>query len=356
MGAAIARRQFLKNAAAVAGGVAGSRILGPAVGSTQGKELIAYYWYVPVFKEIFPQFEKETGIKIVSLGSYGGNPIWWTKMLAGEVWDFFVPSMDWLQRAARADLLEPLDLRQIPNWKNLSDQGKKVTETELSWGSKIYGVPFSMVINPLVWNTKRIPEKPDSWGSLWDPRYKGKISMKDEARLAVMVAALHTGQNPNSPSNWDQIKAVLLEQKKLVRKYWSTHEEMAEMMATEAAWLSQYTDGRVRKLQKEGVPVDFVVPKEGAPATIDALAIPKKAKNKEAAHRFIDFILRGDVMAKQMQIIGYATFNTASYAAVSPELRSKLAIAKEWKFAWRAHLAPELLNKMDSLWLEVKLG
>ncbi len=353
----VSRREFLRTTGAAAGGMlAGS--LARVAHSATTQELMVYSWYTAVMKEIFPLYEQEAGAKVNFLGSYGGNPIWWAKMMAGEVWDFFIPSMDWLQRAAKSDLLEPLDLNKIPNWRNLSEEGKKVVQKELSLDGKVYGLPWSLVINPLVWNHKRIPEKPDSWAILWDKKYAGKISMKDEAQLAVMVAALYTGQDPNNIANWNRIKEVLMEQKRLVKKYWTTHEEMKELMGTEQVWLSQYNDGRVRELQRQGAPVDYTVPKEGAPSTVDCMAIPKKAKNKDEAHKFINFLLRGEIMAKQMQMVGYLTYNTASYSVASAEIRKSHEIPKDWydRLIWRTFLSPEVQQKMEAIWLEAKMG
>jgi spermidine/putrescine-binding protein len=353
----ITRREFLKTTGALAGAMAAGVLSVPVYGSSD-RELIVYAWYTNVMQKVMAMYEKETGAKVAFLGSYGGNPIWWTKMVAGEVWDFFLPSDGWLQRAARSGLLEPINLDKIPNFRNLSEEGQKITRTALSYEGKIYGLPWTLVINPLTWNEKRILKTPDSWSILWDKVYDGKISMKDEAQLAVMVAALYTGQDPNNISDWNRIKEALMAQRKLIKKYWNTHEEMAELMATETAWLSQYNDGRVRQLQKRGIPVNYTVPKEGAPATIDCMAIPKKAKNKEEAHRFMDFLLRGEVMLIQMQDIGYVTFNTASYQLASDEIRKSHALPKDWfdRLYWRTFVPPEIQQRMDTIWMEVKMG
>jgi spermidine/putrescine transport system substrate-binding protein len=237
-------------------------------------------------------------------------------MMAGEKWDFFIPSMSWLQKAVRAGLMEPIDLSQIPNIKNLSDRGRQVMETELSHEGRVYGVPWTFVLNPIVWNTEKIPQKPETWATLWDEQYAGRITIKDEPLLAVMVASLYTGQDPYNIQDWGLIKSALMEQRKLVKKYWTSHDELGERLATEEVWLTQSNDGRARKLVRDGVPVSYTVPKEGAPATIDAMAIPKAATNKDAAHAFIDYCLRGNVMSEEIEIYDYMTLNPSAYENV----------------------------------------
>ena len=352
------RREFLKTSSLLTGGMLVFPFANSKFAFAADKpQLEVYSWYTKAIKEILPLYAEETGTKVEFIGSYGGNPIWWAKMMAGEEWDFFLPSLAWVQRAARADMLEPLDLKKIPNWENLSEEGKKTTKKILSYNGKIYALPWTLVINPLVWNANRIPQAPDSWSILWDKKYKGRISMKDEPRLAVMVAAFYTGQNPNNIKDWDKIEQALLEQKKLVKKYWNTHDEQAEMLATEQVWLSQYNDGRVRRLQANNVPVKYTVPKEGAPATIDCMAIPKKAKNKEEAHKFINFLLRPDIMSIEMKLYGYVTFNPSAYKHVSEKMRQSHKIPEDWydRLAWRGFIPPETQKKMDALWMGVKM-
>jgi spermidine/putrescine-binding protein len=352
------RRSFLKKAGLLAGGVLISPFAsGKLIFASDKAQLDVYSWYTKAIKEMLSIYKEETGTQVNFLGSYGGNPIWWTKMMAGEKWDFFLPSLAWVQRAARADMLEALDLDKIPNYKNLSEAGKKTTEKVLSYKGKIYSLPWTTVINPLVWNANHISPAPDSWSILWDEKYKGKISMKDEPRLAVMVAALYTGQDPNNIKDWDKIEKALLDQKKLVKKYWTTHDEQAEMLATEHVWLSQYNDGRVRRLQAKGVPVKYTVPKEGAPATIDCMAIPKNANNKDEAYKFMNFVLRPDIMALEIKMYGYITFDTPAYDLVSEETRESHKVPSDWyeRLVWRDYVSPDIQKRMDSLWLKVKL-
>ena len=352
----ITRRKFLDTSAtALTGAAVAATLPRPLLAGTQG-ELNVFAWYAKAVSKICDNYAAETGVKVNYLGGYPGNPIWWAKMMAGEKWDFFIPSMSWLQKAVRAGLMEPIDLSQIPNIKNLSDRGRQVMETELSHEGRVYGVPWTFVLNPIVWNTEKIPQKPETWATLWDEQYAGRITIKDEPLLAVMVASLYTGQDPYNIQDWGLIKSALMEQRKLVKKYWTSHDELGERLATEEVWLTQSNDGRARKLVRDGVPVSYTVPKEGAPATIDAMAIPKAATNKDAAHAFIDYILRGNVMSEEIEIYDYMTLNPSAYENVDPSYSETHVLPSDWKLVWRRFVPQKTLERMNNLWLEVKVS
>src|SRR5690606_31471648 len=119
-----------------------------------------------------------------------------------------------------------------------------------------------------------------NWDVMWDPAFAGKLSTKDEAIIPILTAAarldIPTGDiGAWTPTEIDAVRSTLLEQKKLVRKYWANHEEMAEMLLTEQAVAGVWVDGRARRLLSAGDPIGIAVPPQGAPAVIDAMAIPK---------------------------------------------------------------------------------
>ena len=72
---------------------------------------------------------------------------------------------------------------------------------------------------------------------------------------------------------------------------------------------------------KNGVKIVFRVPKEGAQFSIDMLAIPKDAPHPGNALRFIDYILRPQVIAAISDAVSYPNPNAAATALVKPEIR-----------------------------------
>ena len=77
---------------------------------------------------------------------------------------------------------------------------------------------------------------------------------------------------------------------------------------------------------KNGVTVNYVIPKEGANMWFDIMAIPKDAPNPDAAHAFMNFMMKPDVIAKSTNDVAYANGNLASQKFVDPAILSDASI------------------------------
>ncbi len=327
----------------------------PTVASGSAGELVVYSWYQKWIKEqAIPAFEQETGIKVTYLGAYASNDEWWAKLQAGESWDVFIPSTSYVMRAMAADLLTPLDLTMIPNYRNLMSEYQNL-EYYVKDG-KTYAVPFDRVFYALAYRTDVFSEPPDSWAVTWDQSYAGQIALHDNAYSRIAYAALMIGDDPIQPTRWDEIRQKLLEQKPLVRKYWKDYQNGMELFVNKEAVVGQLTDGRVRMAQDLGAPVGWTVPKEGVLIFIDTFAIPKTAKNVENAHKFIDFLLRPDIQLLQLRSMRYDTVNAAAREELPAEERARFEPPAGAKLIL-ADLAPAaVLQKASELWNEIKLA
>ena len=356
---ALSRRDVLRRGAGVAAGAALAGGIGRSARSARaarqdGGELIIYNWYQPWIAEVVPLFEEETGISVTQLGTYSSNDEWFARLNAGETFDFFIPTTDWVQRSMAADLLAPLDLSQIPNAANIIDEFQD-TDT-FKQDDATYAIPWVRVYYSLTYNTDVFPEAPDSWAVTWDEEYEGRITLQDSALARIGTTALLLGDDPMNPTMWDEIREKLLEQKPLVTKYWEDYQNGMELFVNEESVVGQLTAGRTRMAMDLDAPVDWTVPKEGALTFIDTFAIPKTAENPENAHAFIDFLLRGDIMAMEMTGMRYDTLNKAAYAELSEEEQASFAPPEGAKLILGTDLAPDVRRRMDELWTEVKLS
>jgi spermidine/putrescine transport system substrate-binding protein len=299
-------------------------------------------------------FEEETGIKVNRLGTYSRNDEWWARLQAGDDFDFFIPSADWAERALKADMLHPLDLAQIPNTKNLAEDFQ--TLESLTKDGEQYAQAFAREIYSLAWNTEVITEDPTSWSITWDEKYKGRMTLYDQASARVGTTALYLGQDPFNPSDWDAIKEAMAEQHKLISKYWVDYQVGMEMFINKEVDLGQISDGRVRMANGLGATLGFTVPEEGALVALDTLAIPAKAKNVENALKLIDFIQRPDINALQMTIMGYDSANKAAHETLEPDVEATFAIPEGAKLVVLRDFDPQVRTKMEETWTEVQLG
>lgn len=210
---------------------AAAALAAPAVWTgarAQSRELLVYAWYPIPMQAIMRDFAKETNVNVKFIGSYGGNPVWWSQLIAGQTWDVFLPSMDWMTRAALAGKIEPLDLKRIPNVKNLSASGRRAVADELTVNGQVCALPWALTINSLDYNSKAIgkAKAEANWDVMWDPAFAGKLTTKDEAIIPILTAAARLNIQTRDIGSWtpaqmNTIRKSLLEQKKLIRKYWS---------------------------------------------------------------------------------------------------------------------------------------
>lgn len=323
-------------------------------GSASTGEVVIYTWYQPWIDEVVPIFEQETGIKVVQLGSYSSNDEWWAKLGAGESFDFFIPTTEYVQRAMAADYLSPIDLEQIPNYSNIFDDFQHLDYFQE--GDQTFAVPLTRVYYTLTYNRDEFPDPPTSWAVTWDEQYSGRITMSDSAFDRVTHAALYIGDDPLNPSRWDEIKDALIEQKNLVRTYWSDYQTGMQLFVNDEVVVGQLTNGRTRMAQELGTPVAWTIPSEGGFVFVDTLAIPKTARNPENAHTFLNFLLREDISLKLMQGMSYDTVNAASHALLSDEERPIFSPPEGSKLIVAPDMPADVRNRMDEIWNEVRLS
>jgi putrescine transport system substrate-binding protein len=161
----------------------------------------------------------------------------------------------------------------------------------------------------------------------WDIMFKAEqlakfkrcgVHMLDSAD-DVLPAALHyLGLDPNTKQQADLEKAADLVTKvrSNVAKFHSS--EYLNALASGEICLVLGWSGDIKQAQKRaaeakaGIEVGYAIPKGGAQMFFDNFAIPKDAKNVDAAHAFIDYMLKPEVAAKNSNFLGYANGNLAS--------------------------------------------
>src|ERR1700720_169106 len=103
-------------------------------------------------------------------------------------YDVISPSSDVAASIARAGLAEPLDLSKLPSYSQLSPKLRELPLVKSN--GQVYGVPFMWGPNPLLYDTTVFAQPPASWALLWDPKYKGKISVWDDLSTVYLAAQI----------------------------------------------------------------------------------------------------------------------------------------------------------------------
>lgn len=284
-------------------------ILGLAGLQAQTLKLLVWEEYLD--PDVLKAFTKETGIKVVE-DNFDDNEGLMAKTGTGKSgYDIVSPSDYAVQVMARRKILADLDHTKLPNLKNLS---KDFVDLYYNPGQKA-AIPYTWGTSGLAYNKKKIPNPPKKWADLFDPGtlqpLKGRISILDDAREVAATALLALGLDPNTSNKADLDKAgvLLRKQKPFLAKYDSASAE--DSLASGETWLAQGFSGDIATAQSENPDIAYLIPEEGVTFFIDNLCVLQESKNKEAAHRLLNYLLRPDVALANMNAMKFASTNGA---------------------------------------------
>ncbi len=214
-------------------------------------------------------------------------------------------------------LLSPINLNNIPNFKNIAGEYKNPFYDP---GNK-YSVPYMWGTSGLAVNRKYIKETEPSWSILWNPEHKGKISMLNNMQDVIGAALFYLGYSGNSinPTELEEAKNLLLKQKPILRGYEDTI-TIRDDLISEKLWVGHIYSGDGAFAAAENENVAYIIPKEGAFITVDNFLIPIGAQHKYTAEVFINFVLRPEMSAKIANYLWYANTNEAAREFTDPEI------------------------------------
>lgn len=321
--------------------------------SKLSKELNIYNWSDYIAEDTIPNFEREFGVE-VNYDTYEDNEALLAKLQSGATgYDIVVPTGYMVEIMLKQGLLAPINHENIPN---LSGVSKELADPPFDPGRK-HTVPWQWGTTGFAYNSKKVSGKVDSWKLLWDPKYRGKITMLDDMRSAISVALKLLGYSLNSTSEKElmEAKKLLLEQKPLLKAYISA--PVKSLLISGEVWLSQLWVGDTLMAKDENDDIEYCIPKEGCEIWDDNLAIPKTAPHKYTAEVWMNYSLRPEVSAAVSNYVHYATPVEAAKKLInkedlsnpgiypSPEVMKRLEFQKDVGEATRIY---------DQTWTELK--
>jgi spermidine/putrescine transport system permease protein len=318
-----------------------------------GKVLNLFIWSNYIAPETLATFERRYGVK-VNVDLYDSNEALLAKLQAGNAgYDVICPSDYSVQVLVAQGLLRALDRSALPHLANVDPS---FLDRGYDRGNR-YSAPYFWGTTGIAYDRTKVAAPVDSWTALWDPRYRGRILMLDDAREAFMAALKSRGLSLNTTdrARLEEARDLLVLQKPLVRAYNSTNFE--DVLLSGDVWLAQGWNGQFAKAMEQDPDIVYVIPKEGATVFIDNLAIPADARNPDLAHAFIDFTLEPDVAAEICETMKYSSPNRAAWPKLSPATRRNSAIFPPPDVLRRLELIEDLGDAtvlFDELWTQVK--
>src|SRR6266576_2779545 len=307
-------------------------------------------------------FEEQCHCK-VSASYMGSSDELVAKLRGGSAgnYDVISPSNDVAAMIASAGLAAPLDLSKIPSYTRLSPQLISLLLVRVN--SQVYGVPFMWGPNPLIYDAKAIPHPPESWNVLWDPKYRGKISVWDDLSTVYMAAQILGYDKPDpgqlyhlSDEQLEAVKKKLLELKPNIRKMWATGGELTNLFQNHEVVAAMGWPLNTAELKKQNFPVGETIPKENTTGWIDHLMITSASENKALAHKFLEYMVGARTQKKVTDVTHYTPANPQAGQLMTADERRVLHLDDVDNYQKRIYFWQNVPRraKYNEIWNEVK--
>ena len=351
-------------------------LVGAVVGTVQAEDKVlhVYNWSDYIAEDTIANFEKETGIKVV-YDVFDSNETLEAKLLSGgSGYDVVVPSNQFLAKQIKAGVFQKLDRSKLSNWKNLNPD--LLNALQKSDPGNQYAFPYLWGTTGIGYNPAKVKaalgvDKLDSWDAVFKPENMAKlkacgVSMLD-APEEIYAAALHyLGKDPiaKSPADVKAAEELLLKVRPYIT-YFHSSKYISDLangnICVAVGWSGDVFQAQARAEEaKNGVPVAYAIPKEGAATFFDMMAIPADAKNPEEAYTFLNYILTPEVIAPISDYVAYPNANSPAKPLVSEDIRNNPGIyppedvmKKLYAFSL---LSPKVQRAMTRSWTKVKSG
>lgn len=330
-----------------------------ATGSTQ---LNLYGWSEYVPQALLDGFTAKTGIK-VNYDAYSSNEELMAKLQAGASgYDVIIPSDYTVAIMIKQGLLEEIDLANIPNFANVDEQLKN---PYFDPGNK-HSVPYQWGTVGLAYNSNAVTPMPTSWNALWDDAYAGKVVLLDDSREVMGAVLLSLGYDKNStdPAQLEEAKAKLSALMPNVRLMDSDSPKTALLSGEVVIGLTW--NGEAALAAQEDAAIGYTCPTEGCGIWYDNLAVPKGAPHKDAAEKFMDYVLDP---AASLLITAEFPYSTPNKAALDLLKTQDPAAYDTYMNSTATNPSPEMIKAAhpvldlgeattlwDRIWTEVKSG
>ncbi len=241
------------------------------------------------------RFREATGIDMRYTEAYNDNNEYFAKIQpilgAGDAIDpdILAPT-DWLTaRLIRLGWVDKLPLDQVPNLANMEDGFKNH-----SWDpAGAYSLPWQAVMTGIAYNIDVTGRELGSVNDLFDPEFRGKIGMNSEMRDTMGLLMLGLDIDPSTVTSFDEAAPAFeqLEQAKNDGQIRAFHggDYLDDLSSGNFAACIGWS-GDVLQLAKDNPNVRFVIPEEGGRVSTDTMVMPKGAKNRDAAAKWMNFV------------------------------------------------------------------
>ena len=316
-----------------------------------------YNWGDYIQKNALPDFAKEFNYEVTE-SNFASLDEMFAKLSRGNVgYDMVVPDQDWIPRMVRADMLEELDLSQIPNIKNLKEEWRGLGFDP----ANKYHVPY-------LWGTLGIGHsKSATEGTELSVKHIFESDKFADDGIGWMNSAsvmfnfakayLNNGILPQKPDPQlvKEATALMKKQKKHVRLI---HDEPSAAVIGGDVVVAPCWNGLMTRGMAEDDDIGYAITTDGCYRWLSCMCIPKGAPHIKEAHDFINYMMRPQVGADLANFAQYATPNKAAFELTPAEYRNAKSTFPDPKIVAKlpfpVYLGEEYARQINDAWNEIK--
>ena len=299
----IDRRQFLGLTGLGVATAVMSRELGfgvqPAFAQDLGDRMSLATWPNYHDPATFESFTAETGVA-VEVNVFGSNEEMLAKLQAGASgWSLFVPTNYTISTYKKLDIIEPLDLSQLPNLDPSTSDARFTGEGSID--GVVYAAPKNWGTTGFVVNTAKLTKPMSTWKDFFDTAMAegdDRVMVHDYQLTTIGSALKYFGYSFNSlvPEELAKAEELLL---KVKPHLFAVSSDYQPAMRAGDAWMSMCWTNDGAQLNRDMPEMAYILGKEGGEIWTDFYAIPKDAPNKPAAYALLNYLMKPEVAVKE---------------------------------------------------------
>jgi len=261
------------------------------------------------------QFEQDTGCKVKT--KYAGSSDEMVTLMKSGQYDGVSASGDASNRLiAGGDVVE-INTDLIPDFGDISPALQSPPHNTVD--GKHYGVSYAWGANVLMWNKDDVTTAPTSWAPVFDgTSYKGKVTAYDSpiyiADAALFLATTQPDLGITDPyelteEQLDAAVELLKQQHAQIGKYWAFFSDEIQFFKQGDAVIGSAWPYQVNALKADKVPVDSVIPEEGATGWADTWMMSSQAAHPNCMYEWMAWATTPEVQAQVAEWFGAAPAN-----------------------------------------------
>lgn len=174
-------------------------------------------------------------------------------------------------------------------------------------------IPYAYGYLGLLYNEALIPEPPESFGELQDPKYFNQMAICEPKASGIGKSILYWTVSLFGEEGYQHLWKSL--RKNILRTYPSWEESFAALKDGNCAMIFGFscTPNWYLESATEALPIKISMLKEGSFMYVENAAIPLNSENPEAAIKFIQFLLSPDVQQYVIYKLGLFPANTKTF-------------------------------------------